>query len=132
MPTLAHRWESKARGAAPGPRQGALPPGPPPEAEPLDSVVLGWGAAGGLSGLGVALPSAGSRRCGGATPRPLQSPRPRPNQRKSTPGARPWSAGLPGAGPLGGVRGRRPFFFPLGARQRNPARSGALRVEGGS
>ena len=55
-------------GPAPEPRQGALPPGPPPEAEPLDSIRFGW-----VMGRGVRA----RRRCRPAR-RTAPAPRPHP------------------------------------------------------
>jgi succinoglycan biosynthesis protein ExoV len=44
---LDHRLDEARSGLRPETRQGALPPGPPPEAEPLDSIRFGWFGGGG-------------------------------------------------------------------------------------
>src|SRR5580658_2827201 len=104
--------QAKAWGSAPAPRQGALPPGPPPEAAAsgLRSFWLGCGRGVRGSGWAVGVASA----IAGATPTAQPDPRtplPHPNQTRGFQGPLPL-AGIQGAEPLGGVQGRSPRPSP--------------------
>jgi hypothetical protein len=95
-------------GRCPETRQGALPPGPPPEAEPLDSIHFGWGEGGGTGLAWVAAITPADCRCDGGDPGQPSPPALTPTNGR-VPRAPPL-AGIQGAAPLGGVRGKAPPF----------------------
>ena len=123
--------ERKARGSAPGPRQGALPPGPPPKAEPLESIHFVWGAGGGTEAKAIRCVGRNSAAYSAAALfRPTHRmafasvPPPAPQTSEGFQGPLPL-AGFQGAAPLGGVRGEALAFLSF---TRLPRRPGAYIV----
>ena len=102
-----HRVKEARSGLCPETRQGALPPGPPAKAQPLQSIRLEW-----LGGRGPAPPLRcrnGDRRSDTAVAVQVPSRPTIPSE--GFQGLCPWR-GSNGAAPLGGVSGAKPLALP--------------------